>query len=307
VAQRGLCLLQTVTIVASISAVCKFFLGFLKNFHFPCHFSDLFCDYLNREPFRTHLRSLDLSLLFFEVSAMAIFAVGFSPTPQSRPANQIEVLRRLMEVFSRALQAKQDSWHFALHLADFRAMHIPATALGELVAEGLVAHGEEGRPHGAGLREAVPLGHVKFSDRSCFILTDLGLAIALALTAPEQSGLAVGLAGPPVGLGDEHLLPSFVHCDDGRRELRLGDRVVKVFIREAPNQETILKAFEEQHWVRHILDPLERKRGTNPKRRLHYAIVHLNQNQLGPFIQFHGDGTGQGIWWKVVERILSHS
>src|SRR5262245_25376528 len=98
------------------------------------------------------------------------------------------------------------------------------------------------------------------------------------------------------GTDARRALPSW---DAVRRELRLGDVVVKRFREPAANQEAILAAFEEEGWCEHVFDPLPG--GLQPaaaKRRLHDTIKRLNRFHLHSMIRFHGNGRGTGIFWE---------
>ena len=85
-------------------------------------------------------------------------------------------------------------------------------------------------------------------------------------------------------------------CD--RQELRWGGTLIKQFKVPSPNQETILAAFEEEHWPPRIDDPLPPQMDQEPKRRLHDTINTLNRNQKNALIRFLGDGSGQGVRWE---------
>jgi hypothetical protein len=91
--------------------------------------------------------------------------------------------------------------------------------------------------------------------------------------------------------------------DDEKRELRLGDRLIKKYERQpAPHQTMLLRVFQEQGWQkRHIDDPLPREPGEDDedaKRRLHETIKSLNKSLPRGTIRFRGDGTGQGVCWE---------
>ncbi len=85
-----------------------------------------------------------------------------------------------------------------------------------------------------------------------------------------------------------------------RRELRVGDWLVKKFLVPAENQELVLSAFEEEGWPAYIDDPLPMKSEIVPKRRLHNVICRLNGSQLAPILRFHGNGKGEGIGWQLL-------
>ena len=87
--------------------------------------------------------------------------------------------------------------------------------------------------------------------------------------------------------------------DKKRRELRLGDVIVKRFKWPATNQERILQAFQEEGWPVKIIDPLPPHPGICPKRRLHDTIKCLNRRQINGSLKFRGDGTGQGVLVEI--------
>ena len=74
--------------------------------------------------------------------------------------------------------------------------------------------------------------------------------------------------------------------------------MVKKFRQPATTQEAILTAFQEEHWVRCIDDPLRPRENVEARERLHATIKRLNQKQLHRLIVFKGDGTGQRVLWE---------
>jgi hypothetical protein len=85
-----------------------------------------------------------------------------------------------------------------------------------------------------------------------------------------------------------------------RRELRVGELLVKRFRVPAGNQEIVLSAFEEEGWPAYIDDPLPMKSEIVPKRRLHNVINRLNGSQLAPVLRFHGNGHGDAVGWQLL-------
>lgn len=77
--------------------------------------------------------------------------------------------------------------------------------------------------------------------------------------------------------------------------------MVKQFRLPAPNQETILTAFQEESWPVRIDDPLPPKAEIDPKERLHNTIKALNRNQKQRRLKIKGDGTGEGVMWEVIQ------
>jgi len=88
--------------------------------------------------------------------------------------------------------------------------------------------------------------------------------------------------------------------DRSRRELRLGNKLIKRFKWPAENQERVLDAFEDNGWPTHISDPLEPHDSICPKRRLHDTTKCLNRKQINGLIKFRGDGTGLGVLLQIV-------
>lgn len=86
--------------------------------------------------------------------------------------------------------------------------------------------------------------------------------------------------------------------DRERRELLVGDVVVRPHQRPSPNQELLLAAFEEQEWPERIDDPLLRS-SVDSKRRLHDTVKSLNRSIPTRAVRFGGDGTGMGVLWTL--------
>jgi hypothetical protein len=89
--------------------------------------------------------------------------------------------------------------------------------------------------------------------------------------------------------------------DARSRELRWNGSLVKKFRVPAENQACVLSAFQEESWPAYIDDPLPKISGIAPKRRLSCVIRRLNHGQVHPRIHFHGNGSGEGVGWIVLE------
>jgi predicted metalloenzyme YecM len=90
------------------------------------------------------------------------------------------------------------------------------------------------------------------------------------------------------------------YWDAVARTLSVGKQPIKCFHVPAPNQEAILATFQVERWPERIDDPLPIKEDQKPKRRLHEAIKALNRNRRAKVIYFFGDGTGEGVCWRLV-------
>jgi hypothetical protein len=89
--------------------------------------------------------------------------------------------------------------------------------------------------------------------------------------------------------------------DAANRVLTFGGQIIKRYRRSSPNQEALLRAFEEQGWPYRIDDPLPFNHDIPPKLRLHDTIRWLNLKQESRILRFLGDGTGEGVCWKMIE------
>lgn len=90
--------------------------------------------------------------------------------------------------------------------------------------------------------------------------------------------------------------------DGERRELYVGEQLVKRYRQPAPCQVLVLSSFEELGWPPRIDDPLPMVTGHDQRDRLREVIGHLNSRQQPWLIRFQGDGTGQGVIWDWADR-----
>jgi hypothetical protein len=90
------------------------------------------------------------------------------------------------------------------------------------------------------------------------------------------------------------------HWDREHRVLTVAGQVIKRYRRLSPNQEAVLQAFEEQGWPNRIDDPIPFNSAIPPKLRLHDTIRWLNLKHECRLIRFLGDGTGEGVCWRLI-------
>ena len=83
-----------------------------------------------------------------------------------------------------------------------------------------------------------------------------------------------------------------------KRQLTFDGLLIKEFRVPSSNQETVLRAFEEEGWPRRIFDPLVPKHGVAAKSRVSETIKSMNRWHKEKAIRFFGDGTGRGICWR---------
>ena len=136
-------------------------------------------------------------------------------------------------------------------------------------------------------------------ERSCFVLTPAGVALARGEGAAARKRGTPAQAPPPAE--PRAAPPKVPRWDAECRELRWGAKLVKRFRVPAPNQELVLAAFEEEGWPPHLDDPLPNNSSTDPKQRLHDTIKRLNRRQVNRLLYFRGDGSGTGVLWEAVD------
>jgi hypothetical protein len=189
-------------------------------------------------------------------------------------------------------------WDFAVGI---RHIDLQPNDLRWLVCKGYVEHAEETTRPRRKQRSFRPGGGLAFSERSCFVLTDVGLSLVRTCAS---GGLARHVCDPPVVVAradGAHRAASVIpHWDKSRRELWLGDQLVKRFRQPSPNQERILATLEEEGWRPLVQDPLPQDPDHRPKRRLSRTIHSLNTHHVKDLMRFQGDGTGEGVMWRRI-------
>jgi hypothetical protein len=201
----------------------------------------------------------------------------------------------LVKSYQYARSLNRSVWEFAVEIERLEAQGADVSDVRWLICNGFAQHGLEITNGDSAERSFQPLSSLALPRGVGVILTPRGMTV-LGAALPTVSGQS-----PPDGSRARDPFASGVmpQWDADCRELRVGEVLVKRFNVPAPNQEAILAAFEEEHWPRHVDDPLPPVRNLDSKRRLHDAIIRLNSNQLCRLLCFHGDGTGRGIRWET--------
>jgi hypothetical protein len=198
---------------------------------------------------------------------------------------------------------------FAVEIRRLRAVGLGECDLRWMICRQLIEHADEITRIGENRRHFQPLGELNLTERTCFVVTSLGVDV-FDSGDPRGTTQHVLPDGTPSGNVDREchtarkLQPpnsQKPQWDPIRHELRLGERLIKRFRHRSPNQEAILAAFEEEGWPRQVDDPLTPVEDGDPKRRLNDTIKGLNHHQENPLMRFHGDGTGEAIFWETVK------
>ena len=245
----------------------------------------------------------------------------------------ILALKRLKEAHDSASNFGRNSWEFAIELSQMGHAGVDNQILRMLVCRGWIVHRRELTSAAQGRRSFEDETELVFSDKSCFAITKDGYRVATRLeiqskfvslesknpnqnqSSNSQTPTELGADSPTKHWSMHHREPSKMESsekiqesvpenrrpiwDRQRRELRLGDIVVKRFKWPAENQERVLNAFEDAGWPDHIDDPLPVHPDICAKRRLHDTLKCLNRKQIRGMIKFRGDGTGRGVRLEI--------
>ena len=243
---------------------------------------------------------------------MTILALNPKPTPQPA-ARPVPGLEQMAEARRRAHDCGSDRWQFALNIDVLCSGGMSRSDLRWLVCMGYAEHARETTSDTDTARMFQPGLSLAFSDTTCFALTEAGVAYAADLLDAHQAEAGAGAPTPaastkedggviPFTSAGETKVPLDRHprWDAGRREVRLGADVVKRYKVPSPNQESILAAFQEEGWPSRIDDPLPPCNDQEPKARLHDTIKRMNRGHRMTALRFYGDGTGEGVCWKLV-------
>ena len=187
----------------------------------------------------------------------------------------------LLRAHDFASDASCDPWDFAVEIS-YVIRSLDRTDLRWLVTSELFLHARETSSSDDANRVFVKRKSLNFSKQSCFILGDVGVAVARYLAQTNQEEAV-----------------SQPKWDGSHRQLWFGDVLVKHFKIPSRNQVMILAAFQEEGWPQKVDDPLPQTTIV-PKRRLHDAIKGLNRHQKTPALRFLGDGTGEAVCWKAL-------
>jgi hypothetical protein len=223
-----------------------------------------------------------------------------SPPTAAFPVALHGALTLLLRAYDYAQEVDCSPCDFAVDFQTLRAHGLTKIDLKWLELKGYVQCSANRTPGERANETSPPPGSRKPAEDTQVILTDAGAAAVrsgLARVA-EGNDRVEPSAVPAQGmLTGEHLVPRW---DPVRRELWVGNQLVKRYRQPAPNQERILTAFEEEGWPEYIDDPLPPEPAHDPKYHLHVTISNLNRNQLFRCLRFCGDGHGQGVRWQLL-------
>lgn len=217
------------------------------------------------------------------------------------PAGVEKALSALLRAYEYARELRHSGWDFAVALSELRFADFTSSDLRWLACRGYVELAAETTADGARERSFRPVQRTVIAEKVCAVLTEPGACFARSRRPRQPKRPARGPRTLSLNIrtpnGEPNPRPRW---DEARRQLCVGDRVVKYFRQPAPNQEAILSAFEEEGWPPRIDDPLSPRPDRDPRQHLRDTIVNLNRYQRNRVLRFFGDGRGEGVCWEVV-------
>ncbi len=214
-------------------------------------------------------------------------------------------IRAALTLFAEAHNYAKDTkltvWEYAIEADVLLAAGLTPNDIRWFLHKGWVEHRQETTKSDTARRSFCRCRGGTLGYRSCFVLTDAGLALNSRITHGAYA-LAVGADPRILRQRPDRGSSVHPHWDVKLRELSLDGQLIKCLKTSAPCQQIILAAFEEEGWPPHIDDPLPKGPGKrqDSKRRLKDTIKRLNRSHLIDSIRFSGDGTGEGVRWDWI-------
>lgn len=206
-------------------------------------------------------------------------------------------LTQLLEASFYAHDLACDPWQFAIECDVLRAAGLTINDLAWLIAKGYLVESPDvaaGCPSGG--RERRDSGRRVF-DSTSFVLTASGMRFAAQLCRPIGSDACQDEA-PPASPVPNKECATVPRWDLEKRQLWLGDLLIKQLRVPARNQDIVLAALHEAAWPHSVDDPLPPSPGVDARQRLRYTIIRLNRGHTQSLIRFHGNGTGRAVYWE---------
>jgi len=201
----------------------------------------------------------------------------------------------LLQAHATAARLGHDKWDFALEIQALKEAGLNHNELRSLICQGFAEHRVEQTRCGAKQRTFRRPSSLRLARRSCFALSETGLPIACHIVAHSAHLPALTVRYSDNEIPRPHLAPFW---DSERRELRLGNVLIKRFRQPAKNQETVLAAFQEDGWPAHVDNPLSGDVDIDARDRLHDTVRKLNR-QTNQLLHFCSDGNGEGVVWRL--------
>jgi hypothetical protein len=216
---------------------------------------------------------------------------------QSRPAI-VAACRLLLEATQFAAGSDHDPWQFAVELNCLLLGGSTPSVVRWLTRWDFVQYRIETTPSNGKWRRFRESRSLRFDPRSCFVLTEKGLTLALAVTSSgeECPGHNPGAAAKYSAACGRW--PEKPRWDALRRRLFAGRQLLHEYSPQAHNRILILTVFQEEQWPEWIDDPLPGREEGDPLRRLKEAVHGLNHDQRTPQVHFSTVNEKTAVAWE---------
>jgi hypothetical protein len=220
--------------------------------------------------------------------------VDAGPAAASRPLQV--ALRQLLGALDHADNLSRPVWEFAVGRDCLRELGLTDNDLRWLICKGYVEHAIEQTGLKSRKRVFRRIPNLALHDRSCFVLTQAGVAFARRvsrLTRRDPDGKAVSDSRRD----EPDHTRALPHWDKHSHTLYWHGKVVKHYKGDAANQEAVLNAFQKGKWASCVLVALPADAGVSAKERLHNTIKNLNRS-VRPHVRFRQEGSGSRVRWE---------
>ena len=220
--------------------------------------------------------------------------------------NLLNALELLLRARNQAIDAGIDIWQLAVEVDELKECGLRGSDLRWLLARGFAIHRHEVERRGITSREFENIGKFQLTNSTCFVLTPCGQCfLECSLHGVDETAEWLKPSNSSHD-GEQVVRAIKPHWEINTQILFLGQVIVKEFHRPAVNQQTVLTVFEEEDWPPRIDDPLPRTNGCDHRHRLHDTVRSLNHRRIKPILEFHSDGCGEGVCWKIVSTGLDN-
>jgi hypothetical protein len=208
-----------------------------------------------------------------------------------------KALRQLLQAHDYAEKLGRDQWDFAVELPSLGAVGVYSSDMRWLLCQGLVEHAIEGTERNSRRRVFHPAARLALGEKSCFVLT--GKGVALARRMPKPRGVALPAAANTACRQDLPTGPEAIPFWDSKEHtLYWQGKEVKHYKKEASCQEAILNAFQQGNWKRCVTVRFQGRFEGGSKTWLHDTVQNLNRELKG-VIRFHREGNGSRVSWEA--------
>jgi len=201
-------------------------------------------------------------------------------------------LHVLARAHQNALGVGVDKWQFAVEVAEFYAAGLSSSDLRQLVCRGEIAHGRE-LTSARDPQRIFALGNsLQFSDQTCFVITEAGLARLAGRAARGETPPRAGKwCTSPV-------CPAVPRWDRKQHTLYWAGAPIKCFTGQAASQERLLQLFEADGWQATVAIVGRHELAGMTKQQVRDGVQNLRHSTM-PYLFFGQLRAGTCLRWEA--------